>query len=390
MASDIDASPGHEPGSQPPATAATAPFVVISPGRVNLIGEHTDYNDGFVLPLAIDRGLQIAVRPVGGMTATLDSDRGGSPLRIDLSRPLCPGRSDWGRYVAGVVAGLQRLGWPIPGFEASITADLPAGGGLSSSAALEVGIATALETLCGRTLAPAEKALLCQRAEHEFAGVPCGIMDQFAVTFARQGHALLIDCRSRDVRHVPLGDEVAMLVIDSGVKHALSDGGYATRRRECERAARLLGVSTLRDAPLDSWPNAERSLPEPERNRARHVVSENARVLAFVEAARSGDWLSAGRLMNASHASLRDDFEVSCRELDLICTAVGGLDGVFGCRMTGGGFGGCAIALVDAARADLIAAAAREACEQALGTKPSLFLTRASAGARRVSHNATP
>lgn len=363
-------------------TAVADSFVVVSPGRVNLIGEHTDYNDGFVLPLAIDRGLRIAGRRIGGTTARLASDRGGPPLQIDLSGQLSPGRSDWGRYAEGVIAGLQRLGWEIPGFEATITADLPSGGGLSSSAALEVGIATALETLCGRALAPAEKALLCQRAEHEFAGVPCGIMDQFAVTFARQGHALLIDCRSRDVRHVPLGDEVAMLVIDSGVKHALSDGGYATRRRECETAARLLDVPTLRDVLLDTWPTAERSLPEPERKRARHVVSENARVLTFVEAARSSDWPAAGRLMNASHASLRDDFEVSCRELDLICATVGGLDGVFGCRMTGGGFGGCAIALVDAARSEPVAAAAREACGQALGTKPSLFLTRASAGAR--------
>jgi galactokinase len=176
-----------------------------------------------------------------------------------------------------------------------------------------------------------------------------------------------------------------MLVIDSGVKHALGDGGYAARRRECETAARLLDVPTLRGVLLDTWPTAERSLPEPERKRARHVVSENARVLTFVEAARSGDWPAAGRLMNASHASLRDDFEVSCRELDLICAAVGGLDGVFGCRMTGGGFGGCAIALVDAARSEPVAAAAREACGQALGTKPSLFLTRASAGARLAS-----
>jgi galactokinase len=357
-------------------------FTVVAPGRVNLIGEHTDYNDGFVLPQAIQRGLRFDVCRRPGSRALLASDRGGPPLDIDLGAPLLAGRTDWGRYVAGVLAGFQRLGWTIPGFEARITADLPSGGGLSSSAALEVGIATVVETLAGRALDPIAKALLCQHAEHEFAGVPCGIMDQFAVTLARRDHALFIDCRSCEVSHVPLGTDVAVLVIDSSVKHALGDGGYAARRRDCETAARLLGRAALRDVSSIEWPALEHRLPEPERRRARHVITENERVLAFKAAAGAGDWPAAGRLMRASHASLRDDFEVSCRELDLICDAVSRLDGVFGCRMTGGGFGGCAVALVDGPRASAIEALARTACTAALGHVPDMFVTTAAAGAR--------
>jgi galactokinase len=363
-------------------TAARTEFTVLAPGRVNLIGEHTDYNDGFVLPMAIDRGLRIDVCPRPGRTALVSSDRGGPPVTIDLAGPHAAGRADWGRYVEGVVAGYRRLGWEIPGFEAVITADLPAGGGLSSSAALEVGIATAIEALCGRDLPTADKALLCQRAEHEFAGVPCGIMDQFAVAFGRAGHALLLDCRSREIREVPLADEVAVLVIDSGVKHALADGGYAARRRDCEAAARRLERPALREVSAAEWASVEPLLPEPERRRARHVVHENDRVLGFAAAVAASDWTAAGRLMDASHASLRDDFEVSCRELDLIGEAARGVAGVFGCRMTGGGFGGCAVALVEAARAAAITAEVRRRCAAVLGAEPPIFATAAAAGAR--------
>jgi galactokinase len=246
-------------------------------------------------------------------------------------------------------------------------------------------MATVLETLCGRELPTAEKALLCQRAEHEFAGVPCGIMDQFAVAFGRAGHALLLDCRSREIRPVPLAAEVAILVIDSGVKHALADGGYAARRRDCEAAARRLGKIALRDVAPSEWPAVEALLPEPERRRARHVVAENARVLAFAAAVEAGDWMRAGRLMAESHASLRDDFEVSCRELDLICEAAGKVAGVFGCRMTGGGFGGCAVALIDASRAADIAADVGAQCGEALGAEPTVFATGAAAAARLVA-----
>jgi galactokinase len=361
----------------------TGTFTVVSPGRVNLIGEHTDYNDGFVLPMAIERGLRMTVRPRPGRLAVLTSGHGGPAVEIDLAAPPVAGRTDWGRYPAGVIAGYRRLGWEVPGFEATITADLPSGGGLSSSAAVEVATATVIETLCGRVMEPAERALLCQRAEHEYAGVPCGIMDQFAVTFGRAGHALLLDCRSREIRHVPLADpSVAVLVVDSGVKHALVDGEYAARRRQCESAARLLGVASLRDVTAEALAARRGALPDLERRRAGHVITENARVLAFVAAVERGDWPHAGRLMRESHASLRDDYEVSCRELDLICEAAGRMPGVFGCRMTGGGFGGSAVALLSAPAAAEVMAGLRAAYRDASGIDARMFVTRPAAGAR--------
>ena len=218
-------------------------FEVTAPGRVNLIGEHTDYNDGFVLPMAIDRAIRVRVTRRPDRTAVITSERAGIVARaeFDLAAPLTPAGRGWAEYPAGVIAGYQALGFAIPGFDAAITTDLPAGGGLSSSAALEMAVATVVETLCGRSLQSSDKALLCQQAEHAFAGVPCGIMDQFAVAHGRAGHAMLLDCRSREVRHVPLPEPLAVIVIDSGVKHSLADGEYAVRRRECASAAAGLG-----------------------------------------------------------------------------------------------------------------------------------------------------
>ncbi len=357
-------------------TATPARFTVTAHGRVNLIGEHTDYNDGFVLPMAIGPCIRMRVTRRPDRLAMLHSEHGPA-ASLDLQRPLQPGERAWSCYPAGVIAQFQRLGWEIPGFEASISADLPAGGGLSSSAALEVATATAVEMLCGRSLPPVEKALLCQRAEHEFAGVPCGIMDQFAVTCCRAGHALLLDCRSRVLRHVSFAAaEVRVLVIDSGVRHRLVDGEYARRRAECASAARHLGVASLRDVDGDTW----QTLPEPERSRAAHVISENERTLAFADAVARGDWPAAGRLMNASHASLSRDYQVSCRELDLIAEIAPTLPGVHGCRMTGGGFGGCAVALVEAADADRVQAEIASRYRAATGIDPRTFVTAAAAG----------
>ncbi|NBW88105.1 MAG: galactokinase, partial [Planctomycetia bacterium] len=251
---------------------------------MNLIGEHTDYNDGFVLPMAIGPCIRVRVTPRADRRALLHSEH-GPPASLDLERPLQPGDRGWSCYPAGVIAQFQRLGWSIPGFEATISADLPAGGGLSSSAALEVATATAVEMLCGQALPPEEKALLCQQAEHEFADVPCGIMDQFAVTCCRAGHALLLDCRSRILRHVPFAAaDVRVLVIDSGVRHRLADGEYARRRAECASAARHLRVPSLRDVDASDWQTAQAALPEPERSRTAHVISENDRTLAFADA----------------------------------------------------------------------------------------------------------
>jgi len=369
----------------PQSTPATAPFTVLAPGRVNLIGEHTDYNNGFVLPMAIEREVTIRVRPRRDRLALLSTDREPGTIKLDLTQPIspltfCPG--NWSAYPAGVLAGFQQRGWEIPGFEADVSATLPAGGGLSSSAALEVATATLVETLCGRSLEPLEKALLCQAAEHAFAGVPCGIMDQTAVCCARAGHALLIDCRSLELQHVFLPAELSVLVINSGVKHSLADGAYARRREQCAAAAAGLGLASLRDLPAAGAAARLASLPLPERARAGHVVSENERVLRFTEALAKCDWPTAGGLMAESHRSLARDYEVSCPELDQIVESAMVLPGVYGCRMTGGGFGGCAVALVDSARATAIGNLLHESYRRATGIAADWLLTCAAAGPR--------
>jgi galactokinase len=369
-------------GKPSPVAMPPSSFTVHAPGRVNLIGEHTDYNDGFVLPMAIDRGIRIAVRLRADRRVVLRSERESTVAVLDLDTALRPSGT-WSDYPAGVLAGFLQLGWPIPGFEALVSGDLPAGGGLSSSAALEVATATAVETLCGRTLPLEEKALLCQRAESGFAGVPCGIMDQFAVTYGRAGHALLLDCRSRTIRHVPLDvPSIRLLVVNSGVKHSLSDGEYGTRRAQCASAATRLGCTSLRDVTPDIWRRQADALPVIERRRAAHVLSENERVHAFVAAAEAADWPSAGRLMQESHASLALDYEVSCPEMEHLVAAAGSVRGVYGCRMTGGGFGGCAVALIATDRTTEIMHALRTAYRAATGIEAEMFVTRAAAGTR--------
>ncbi|MCB1227412.1 MAG: galactokinase [Verrucomicrobiales bacterium] len=351
-----------------------------APGRVNLIGEHTDYNDGLVLPMAIERQVELRVRRRSDRQVVLRTAREAGEITLDLTTTLQPQAGHWSNYVAGVVAGFQKLGWEIPGFELDVDATLPAGGGLSSSAALEVATATAIETLCGRELPREKKALLCQKAEHQFAGVPCGIMDQFAVTFAEPDHALLLDCQSRAMRHVPLSREVAVLVINSGVKHRLADGEYARRRITCQNAARILGVKSLRQVSLKQWHGMKARLEFPEHERARHVITEHERTLRFVEALERSDWEAAGDLMYGSHESLRDDYEVSCLELDLLVEISRGMDGVYGCRMTGGGFGGCVVALIEPGKTDAIMAEFRTNYLGTTRIDPAMFVTRAVGG----------
>lgn len=364
-----------------PGTAASADFVVSVPGRVNLIGEHTDYNQGWVLPVAIERSIQMVVRRRDDRLATLRSGNNIHKVTVDLTRPIRPGNVPWGRYVEGVLAGYQNLGWTLSGFDAEFSATLPTGGGLSSSAALELAVATAVETLCQKSLPPLQRALLCQTAEHEFANVPCGIMDQFAITFAQAGHALLLDCRSREMSHVPLERTgVLILVINSGVKHALADGEYAKRRAQCGAAAECLNVPSLRDVGRDLLRDKGPDLPEPLRRRARHVVSENERTLLFVEALKSSEWNTAGRLMYESHQSLSLDYQVSCPELDQLVELAREVPGVFGCRMTGGGFGGCAVALVERALAPAGMEKLAQRYQAATGITPTLFLTHATGG----------
>jgi galactokinase len=333
--------------------------IVRSPGRVNLIGEHTDYNDGFVLPAALDLSTWVAAAPRGdGRLRTVTVRLGESddaPLADLRPREGPP----WTRYVRGVAAQLQEAGCALPGADLLVDGDLPLSGGLSSSASLELGVAVALAALAGCSLERRELALLSQRAEHEAAGVMCGIMDQFAVAFGRTGHAVFIDCRTLEVETVPLPAGVRILVLDSAVPRTLAGSAYNQRRAECEEAVRRLQavcpeVRALRDATPEML--AAAGLADVVLRRARHVVTEDRRVLDGVLALRCRDVAAFGQLMAASHASLRDDYEVSGPELDVLAEIASGTPGVYGARLTGAGFGGCAVALAAAAQAEVAAA----------------------------------
>jgi galactokinase len=287
--------------------------------------------------------------------------------------------------VVGVVAGFQNSKIRVPGFDAVIGSDVPLGGGLSSSAALEVSTATLLEAMTGRQLDPVKKALLCQKAEHEFAGVPCGIMDQFISVMARKDHLLLLDCRSQKMKWAPMADEqVTVMIINTNVRHKLADGEYAKRRSECDAAARALKVPALRDATRSQLQAAQKRMDPLLYRRARHVITENDRTLEAAVAMQRGDWTRVGALMFDSHTSLRDDYEVSCSELDLVVETarnIGVKGGVYGCRMTGGGFGGCAVALVKTSAARQIGNQISEAYEIKTKNQAAIFSSRPGGGA---------
>jgi len=367
-------------------------WIVAAPGRVNLIGEHVDYNDGFVLPMAIDRYCVLAAceKPAGdpGETATVRSITTDGQVDITLAKPERGDAGAWWNYVAGVIAGGRDVGLRPPKFWTLVASDVPLGGGLSSSASLEVATATLLEAMTGTTLDPVAKALLCQQAEHQYAGVPCGIMDQFISAMGRADHLMLLDCRSQEVEHIPLVDEsVTVMIVNSNVRHELSGGEYAERRSQCESAAKKLGVASLRDATLDQL-ESHRTKPEPvEYRRARHVISEIGRTTAAAQAVKAGDWPRVGELMVASHESLRDDYEVSCPELDLLVDLardLGPEGGVFGTRMTGGGFGGCTVTLVRTADVDRVARHVTGVYQQETGIEPSVLTSRPARGAHVV------
>ena len=363
-------------------------WIVAAPGRVNLIGEHTDYNDGFVLPMAIERYTVIAAdRPVQDpKQIRLRSTCEDQPVTIDPVLPLKPfPKGVWANYPAGVIAGFLARGLNPGGFDALIHSTVPLGGGLSSSAALEVAMATLLEAITGRKLDPVEKALLCQKAEHDYAGMPCGIMDQFISVLGRENHLLLLDCRSRKPDLVPMSDpSVTVLVINSNVKHELTGSEYPTRRKQCETAAKILGVPSLRDATADLLELARSRMDEVVFRRACHVISEIERTVHAAEGVRAGNWPAVGQLMYASHRSMRDDYEISCPELDAlveIAEAIGIPGGVFGCRMTGGGFGGCAVAMV---KTDAVAAISKKIAadyKKKTGIEATIFVSRPAAGA---------
>ncbi|MEJ5237009.1 MAG: galactokinase [Limisphaera sp.] len=361
-------------------------WMAAAPGRVNLIGEHTDYNDGYVFPMALERYTIAAAAPRSDEVFHCESEEQKEPVEVRLNQRFQPlPRGSWGNYPLGVVAGFRERALPVPGMDVLVHSSVPLGGGLSSSAALEVAIATLLEAACGVPLDPVEKALLCQRAEHAYAGMPCGIMDQFIAVLAQRDHALLLDCRSRSYEQVPMRDPgVSVLIINTQVKHALTGSEYPTRRRQCESAAAALGVPALRDVTPAQLTLARDRLDPVVYRRARHVVGEIERTLQAAEAMRQGDWERAGQLMYASHASLRDDYEVSCRELDVVveaARAIGVEGGVFGCRMTGGGFGGCAVALVRTEAVPAVQARLEAEYQRQTGIRPALFVTRPGRGA---------
>jgi galactokinase len=363
-------------------------WIAAAPGRVNVIGEHTDYNDGFVLPMAIERYTVIAAAPSTGPgnRVELRSTADKNPAEIDLSRPFTPARKGtWFNYPLGVIAGFHALGVNSGPFDAFIHSTVPLGGGLSSSAALEVATATLLEIISGKKLEPVQKALLAQKAEHDYAGMPCGIMDQFISVMGKKDHLLLLDCRSRKTELVPMTDPgVELLVTNTNVKHELTGGEYAKRRAECEEAARILGLSSLRDADASMLERARSKMSDTVYRRARHVIGEIERTVHAAKGVRASNWPTVGQLMYASHASLRDDYEVSCAELDAvvdIAQAIGLKGGVFGCRMTGGGFGGCTVALVQADKVPAITERITAEYENRTKIKPTLFVSRPAGGA---------
>jgi galactokinase len=361
-------------------------WIVAAPGRVNVIGEHTDYNDGFVLPMAIERYAVMAADKSAALQIQIrDVAEGVEPALIDLSAPVKPGLPKWGNYPRGVIAGMLERGINPGGLDVLLHSTVPLGGGLSSSAALEVCTATLFEAATGKKIDPVEKALLCQKAEHEFANVPCGIMDQFISVMGRQNSLLLLDCRSRETKLVPMNDaSVQLLIANTNVKHELVSGEYARRRAQCETAAKILGVNSLRDATAEMLESAKDKMDEIVFRRARHVIGEIARTVQAAENIRTSNWETTGQLMYASHRSLRDDYEVSCSELDAIveiAESIGNKGGIYGCRMTGGGFGGCAVALV---KTELVEAISKQiAADYKKKTKieATIFVSRPAAGA---------
>ena len=358
-----------------------ATFVARAPGRVNLIGEHTDYNEGFVLPMAIDRDVTIVGAPRQDHIVRLysaDFDQLSTfPLDAITPDPAMP----WSNYMRGVAAMLQADGLALRGFDGVVSGDVPIASGLSSSAATEMATVMAFCAASGLSIDGARAAQLSQRAENEFVGVNCGIMDQFISSLGKAGHALLIDCRSLRYELAPLPAGVTVLVVDTTAPRTLAGSAYNQRRRECEEGARLLGAPSLRDVSVQAFERRRDTLPEVIARRCAHVIYENQRALDAVAALRRGDLSTFGALMNQSHDSLRDLYEVSSAELDAVVDIARGAPGVYGARMTGAGFGGCAIALVNDNAAAALADRIAVEYPRRTSRTPSIYPCTASDGA---------
>jgi galactokinase len=355
-------------------------WTVQAPGRVNLIGEHTDYNDGFVLPMAIDRAVWIACRPRADRRIRLDSLDYRQSIELDLDS-LRHGGTAWGEYARAVAWALQAEGHPLRGWEGVMSGEVPVGAGLSSSAAVELATARAFAVASDIAWDAPAMARVAQRAENEWVGVACGIMDQLASACGLAQHALLIDCRSLKIKPVLLPESVSVLVLDTGTRRGLVTSAYNRRREECQEGAQAYGLSSLRDLTHDVFGAGEAGLDPVVRRRVRHVLSENARTLRAVQALRDQDMGQVGRLMAESHVSLRDDYEVSSPALDAMVEIASAQPGCWGARMTGAGFGGCAVALVEGGSARVAGQAIASAYQERMKLQPAVYVCRAADGA---------
>lgn len=358
-----------------------SPAVVArGPGRVNLIGDHTDYNQGFVMPMAIEQCVRIAFSPRADQMVRVWSADFGELAEFDLNQ-LTKGGPSWAEYIKGVAWAIAGAGMELRGWDGVVTGNVPAGAGLSSSAALELAACQAFLHLSQQPLSPREQALLCQRAENHWVGVNCGIMDQLISAAGVAGRALLIDCRTLETTAAPLPAGMSVVVLDTGTRRQLENSNYNNRRGECEDAALRLGVQFLRDVSAARFAALESTLPEPQRRRARHVVTENDRVMAAAAAMGAGDSARLGRLMNESHESLRQDFEVSSPALDLMVGIAREQPGCLGARMTGAGFGGCAVAIVESSAEAHFARTVATVYKRQSGHEPAVYICHAAAGA---------
>ncbi|MBE2220967.1 MAG: galactokinase [Anaerolineae bacterium] len=362
-------------------------YIVRAPGRVNLIGEHTDYNDGFVLPMAIDRSIYIALSPRADNRVELHSLDLDTPAEFSLSA-FEKGDEGWVEYVKGMAWVLQEAGFELTGWQGISAGDIPVGAGLSSSAALELAVARAFATVSDLPWDTAQMALLGQKCENKWVGVNCGIMDQMISAAGKEGHALLIDCRSLESCLVPLPKGTAVVILDTATRRGLVDSAYNERRQQCEEAAAYFGVPALRDVDIDTFNAKADGLDPLTRKRARHVITENQRTLDAMAAMLQEEPRELGRLLNESHASLRNDFEVSSKELNQIVECATRRDtAIFGARMTGAGFGGCAVALVRDYNAKAFGNAVAACYQAATGLQPNIYICYPSDGANVIVSN---
>jgi|HubBroStandDraft_4_1064222.scaffolds.fasta_scaffold32695_2 galactokinase len=363
--------------------------LVRAPGRVNLIGEHTDYNEGFVLPAAIDFFCWVAIAPRNDRVLALYSENFDDTVEVSLDDLNIRATGKWADYPLGVAWALERAGYRLRGANLYIKGDVPLGAGLSSSAAVEVSTGYALTSMEQEAIEPTKLALLCQKAENEFVGARCGIMDQFVSCHGREGNALLLDCRSLNSRQVPIPPQVHLVICNTMIQHRLGTGEYNVRRTECETAVRklsqvLLGIRSLRDVSLAELEGNRELLGETIYKRCRHVITENQRTVAAANALQTGHVEELRQVMANSHRSLRDDYEVSCRELDVMVELAERQPGLLGARMTGGGFGGCTINLVRADESGEFRRRMSEEYQTVTGLKPAIYICQASQGAQIV------